>query len=181
LTRTRGTSGKLIGVILVGCGLIAGAAMYYLQVYAFYDRVTSTRDGGTVDIRITTTLGSTIDLPVASFEGIDATSSPIRFRACFETQLPMDVGFVIAEDAVPLNAPGWFDCFDATEIGTDLRAGAARAYLGQANVVYGIDRILAIYPDGRGFAWQQINACGEEVFDGRPPPDGCPPLPSDPG
>ncbi|MEO0692827.1 MAG: DUF6446 family protein, partial [Pseudomonadota bacterium] len=25
--------------------------------------------------------------------------------------------------------------------------------------------------------WHQINACGEEVFDGNPPPDGCPPVP----
>jgi len=170
-------SGKLIGILLLGCGLIAGAAMYYLQVYAFYEPVTPVREGGTVAIRITTTSGSLIDLPVEEFDGIDAASSPIRFRACFVTQLPMDVGFVVAEDAVPLNAPGWFDCFDAARIGADLASGAARAYLGEAHISYGIDRILAIYPDGRGYAWHQINACGEEVFDGRPPPPGCPPPP----
>jgi hypothetical protein len=44
-------------------------------------------------------------------------------------------------------------------------------------VLYGIDRVLAIYPDGRAFAWHQINACGKFVFDGDPPPEGCPPVP----
>ncbi len=170
-------SGKLIAGFLVGIALIAGAAMYYLQVYAFYEDVALTRDGGAVTINITTNGESLIELPVNDFRGIDADSSPIRFRACFTTQLPMDVGFKVPEDAVPLNAPGWFDCFDAARIGEDLASGAARAYLGEADVIYGIDRILAIYPDGRGFAWHQINACGEEVFDGKPAPEGCPPPP----
>mgnify|MGYP000016458188 CR=1 FL=1 len=42
-------SGKLIGILLVGLGLIAGAAMYWLQVYAYYDEVTLAADGGTVE------------------------------------------------------------------------------------------------------------------------------------
>ena len=167
-------NGKVIGSVLVGLGLIAGAAVYYLQVYAFYAEVRSVRDGGSVVINITTTHGTLIELPVSDFAGIDASSSPIRFRACFQTPLPMDVGFSVREEATPLNAPGWFDCFDAARIGADLAVGNARAYLGEANVTYGIDRVLAIYPDGRGFAWHQINACGEEVFDGRPAPEGCP-------
>jgi hypothetical protein len=81
---------------------------------------------------------------------------------------------------VPLVAPGWFDCFDAAAIGADLAAGRAAAVLGEANVTYGIDRVLALYPDGRGYAWHQINACGEVVFDGDPPPPGCPPVPERP-
>ena len=28
-----------------------------------------------------------------------------------------------------------------------------------------------------GFVWHQMNICGEEVFDGNPPPPGCPPPP----
>ena len=79
--------------------------------------------------------------------------------------------------AVPLNAPGWFDCFDAAEIGAALEDGTAIAFLGTANVVYGFDRIVAVTDDGRGFVWHQINHCGEEVFDGNPPPEGCPPPP----
>jgi hypothetical protein len=170
-------SGKLIGIILLGLGLIAGAAMYWLQVYAFYDEVTLAGDGGTVEMRITTADGTPVPLPVQEFRGIDADSSPIRFRACFTAALPQDAVLQEVDDAVPLNAPGWFDCFDAAAIGADLASGAAEAWLGETNVIYGIDRILALYPDGRGFAWHQINACGEEVFDGRPAPAGCPPPP----
>ena len=47
----------------------------------------------------------------------------------------------------------------------------------QKRISYGIDRIVAIYPDGRGYAWHQINACGEVVFDGQPAPENCPPKP----
>ena len=81
------------------------------------------------------------------------------------------------EGAEPLEAPGWFDCFDADEIGAALEAGEAMAYLSVANITYGIDRIAAVFPDGRGYVWHQINHCGEVVFDGRPAPEGCPTPP----
>ena len=169
-------SGRLIGIILIGFGLIAGVGMYYLQVYAFYDEVALAEEGGTVEMRVSVEDGEQ-PLAVTGFEGIDATSSPIRFRACFT----IDPGLADAAkpypDAAPLNAPGWFDCFDAAAIGADLESGAARAVMGQFNVIYGIDRILAVYPDGRAFAWHQINRCGEVVFDGDPAPEGCPPAP----
>jgi hypothetical protein len=51
------------------------------------------------------------------------------------------------------------------------------AFLGERDVTYGIDRIVAVYPDGRAMAWHQINACGAVVFDGNPAPDGCAPPP----
>ena len=82
-----------------------------------------------------------------------------------------------ASFATPRTAPGWFDCFDAEAIGDAIESGEARAYLGTKDVRYGIDRIVAILPDGRGFAWHDINACGEVVFDGDPAPEGCPPVP----
>jgi len=40
-----------------------------------------------------------------------------------------------------------------------------------------VDRVLAIYPDGRGYAWHQINRCGKIVFDGQPAPADCPSPP----
>ena len=168
-------SGKLIGIILVGLGLIAGAAMYWLQVYAFYEDVALESEGGSVVMRVTGEDGLR-EITATGFRGIDAESSPIRFRACFTTVDDLSGGVPYA-DAVPLVAPGWFDCFEAETIGADLDAGRARAILGEENVTYGIDRILAVYPDGRIFAWHQINACGEVVFDGDPPPPGCPPVP----
>ncbi|MEL6518992.1 MAG: DUF6446 family protein [Pseudomonadota bacterium] len=161
-------NGKLIGIFLIAAGAIGGAAMYWLQVYAFYERLD--------DVALVMTEGGVAQpLDVSNLQAIDATSSPIRFRACFD--IAGAVAGDVYADAVPLNAPGWFDCFDAEAIGDALASGTAQAYLGQFNVIYGIDRVIAVFPDGRAFAWHQINACGEEVFDGNPPPDGCPPVP----
>ncbi len=162
-------NGRLLVATLLACALAAGAAMYYLQVYAFYTRL----DPATVDLRITT--GDTAaPLAATDLQAIDATSSPIRFRACFTTTGTTDTADPYP-DATPLTAPGWFSCFDADRIGADLEAGRARAVLGQRDVIWGIDRVLALYPDGTGFAWQQINPCGKEVFDGNAAPPGCPP------
>lgn len=161
-------NGKVIGIFLIAAGAIGGAAMYWLQVYAFYERVDDVALAVTED-------GVARPLAATGIQAIDATSSPIRFRACFE--VADGTSGDAYEDAVPLNAPGWFDCFDAEAIGDALASGQAQAYLGQFNVIYGIDRVIAVFPDGRAFAWHQINVCGEEVFDGNPPPDGCPPVP----
>lgn len=170
-------SGKLLAGFLVITALIAGAAMYWLQVYAYYDEVALAEDGGAVEMRLTRAGGDEMPLATEEFQAIDSASSPIRFRACF-IAAPSDFADAVpATDAVPLTAPGWFDCFDAGAIGAALQAGEAAAYLGQSNALYGIDRVIALYPDGRAFAWQQINRCGAEVFDGNPPPPGCPPVP----
>jgi hypothetical protein len=75
-----------------------------------------------------------------------------------------------------LTAPGWFGCFDAEAIGEALKEGRAVAYLGEENIHYGIDRVVAVMDDGRAFAWHQINACGAVVFNGEPAPEGCPPV-----
>ena len=168
--------GKVLSIGILLVALIAGVVMYYLQVYHFYEEVRPVSEGGNVEMRITLADGGAVTLPVRDFDGIDADSSPIRFRACFEVaNVPEDLRPY--PEAVPLVAPGWFDCFEAERIGEDLASGAATAYLGEENITYGIDRILALYPDGRGYAWHQINACGEVVFDGEPPPPGCPPVP----
>ena len=168
-------NGKAIVMILVASGAVAGAAMYYLQVYGFYEEVSAT---DVADVQVTTVSGGQPEpILFENFKGIDAESSPLRYRACFETpmsQAMMTETYVIYDNAVPLNAPGWFDCFDAAEIGAALEDGSAIAFLGTANVVYGFDRIVAVTDDGRGFVWHQINHCGEEVFDGNPPPEGCP-------
>lgn len=163
-------TGRIVGSLIVMCGIVAGIAMYWFQVYAFYDEVAP----GDVALMVTDD-GQAMPFDAGNIAAIDSNSSPIRFRACFDLLDPIE-GDPYAE-AVPLVAPGWFDCFDAAEIGADLEAGSAIAVLGQENVKYGIDRVLAIYPDGRGFAWHQINHCGEAVFDGKAPPDGCPPVP----
>ncbi|WP_342078720.1 DUF6446 family protein [Yoonia sp. SS1-5] len=159
---------------LVVAAFIAGAFLYYQQVYAYYTPVQA--DAAEVQL---TNLVTEQPEPILfdNFDAIDADSSPIRYRACFTTpisQATLTETFIIRDDAEPLNAPGWFDCFDAAQIGADLETGDAIAFLGVANIVYGIDRLVAVYPDGRAFAWHQINECGEVVFDGNPVPEDCP-------
>ncbi len=169
--------GKILSIAILVVAAIAGGALYYLQVYHFYRDVRLVAQGGEVEVRLTLAGGDVIELPARDFRGIDAASSPIRFRACFTTQLPQDAQAMPYARAEPLTAPGWFDCFDAKAIGAALEEGGARAYLGEADIQYGIDRVLAIYPDGRAFAWHQINRCGEVVFDGQPAPADCPEPP----
>ena len=166
----------ILGLLL--CALIAGAALYYLQVFAYYSRVEAA-DVGNVQLTDRES-GSAVPIMFENFQGIDSASSPIRFRACFQTPIglaELRETYVVYEAPEPLVAPRWFDCFDAGAIGTALERGEATAFLGVENVTYGIDRVVAVFPDGRAFAWHQINPCGEVVFDGNPAPEGCPPAP----
>ena len=145
-------NGKYLVLGLAGSAAIAGAAMWYLQVYAFYDRLPET----TV-LRVTTEAGPQ-PLSLMGFEGIDATSSPLRFRACVTLADVAELGTALpATNPDPLTAPGWFDCFDAAAIGADIQRGEAVAYLAEHEIHRGVDRIIAVYPDGRAFAWQQLN------------------------
>lgn len=170
--------GKFLAGFLVLSGLVAGIAMYYLQVYAYYDEVSA---DGQSDVQLTSLVsGAPEPILYDGFRAIDSDSSPIRYRACFATTqslAQLTETFVIYDTAEPLNAPGWFDCFDATALGRDLEAGTALAFLGTENVKYGIDRVVAVYPDGRGFVWHQINRCGAVVFDGKAAPADCPTPP----
>lgn len=169
--------GKYVGLALIVSGALAGAGLYWTQTYAFYEPVAA--DVANVQLVVRDS-GMSEPVSHASFEGIDADSSPLRYRACFDLAVPLEGladTYVTYDDPVPLEAPRWFDCYNADEIGVALETGEATAYLGEFNVVYGIDRVVAVFPDGRARAWHQINRCGEEVFDGRPPPEGCPPAP----
>ena len=153
---------------------ISGAFLYYQQVYAFYDQVEFTPDA----VQLTNnSTGEAEPIVVSSFDAIDAESSPLRYRACFETQLSQAMlteTFVIVEDAEPRVAPDWFDCFDAEAIGAALRAGEAVAFTGTRNLEYGIDRVVAVTADGRGFVWHQVNECGDKLYDGTPAGENCP-------
>ncbi|GAA3870603.1 DUF6446 family protein [Celeribacter arenosi] len=171
-------NGKWVAGGIVGASLIFGAALYYSQVYAYYERLDASAPAS--EVTAATVVGTSEDLLATDFTGIDAETSPIRFRACFTTPLSLAMiteTFEPYDDATPLVAPNWFSCFDADQIGMDIENGNAISILGEANIHYGIDRVIAVYPDGRGFAWNQINPCGEAVFDGDPAPAGCPPAP----
>lgn len=149
--------GKIAGILIVGAALIGGIAMYTLQLYAFYEEL----PGETLDIQLTlVATGEPEQIDASDIQAIDADSSPIRYRACFTTdhsQAMLTETYTVYELAVPLTAPGWFDCFDAQEIGDALENEMAIAYLSQADIYDGIDRVVAIFDDGRGFVWHQLN------------------------
>lgn len=145
-------TGRIAAIAIVIAGVLAGILMYWLQVYAYYDRLPET----TV-LRVTTENGQE-PLSLAAFEGIDATSSPLRFRACAMLAQPYEVESAIkAENPEPLVGPNWFSCFDATELGEAIKRGDAVVYLSEREIHTGVDRLIAVYPDGRAFAWHQLN------------------------
>ncbi|MDP2062294.1 MAG: DUF6446 family protein [Phaeovulum sp.] len=157
-------NGKAVGLILVFSALMTGAAVWYLQVYGYYDPIPASAPAA--EVRLTSLVtGQPEKIIAAGFQGIDADSSPLRFRACFTTPLGLAVAtesFKVYDAATPLNAPGWFDCFNAARIGGDLEAGRAVAFLSVADITPGIDRVVAIYPDGRAYAWHQLNETAEK-------------------
>jgi hypothetical protein len=156
-------NGKLIAGFLVLTGVIAGGVMYWLQVYAYYEPVTFVPGA---EIVLTPIIGDGPEAIVAdAVTGIDAKSSPLRFRACFTTPTSLATlteTYRVYENAVPLITPGWFDCFDPEKIGAALESGTAVAFLGQANVAKGVDSVVAILPDGHGYVWHQLRTDIEE-------------------
>ncbi len=167
-------SGRVVGLAIVSITAVFAVGVYYAQVYGYYDSVPVEK--GTVELTPLTEEAPE-EILFENFTAINADSSPIRYRACFNTSMStalLTETYETFEGAEPRNAPNWFDCFDAAQIGADLQDGLATAFIGQRNFEYGIDRVVAIYPDGRGFVWHQINDCGEKLYDGSPATDDCP-------
>jgi Family of unknown function (DUF6446) len=152
-------NGKFLAGFIVITAAVAGVVMYWLQVYAFYEPVAFTPGQ---EIMLTPIATNTPEPILAdNIEGIDADSSPLRFRACFTTpmtQAMLTETYRTYPDAVPLTAPGWFDCFDASAIGAALETGEAIAFLSQSEIMPDVDRVVAVFADGRAYAWHQLNA-----------------------
>ncbi|NHF71960.1 DUF6446 family protein [Paracoccus xiamenensis] len=150
------TAGKIMASMIVLSALLAGLAVYYLQVYGFYEPLDEA--AGAAEIRATADDMQPIPLGVTEFRGIDADSSPLRYRSCFRiTDMAALQDAQQFEGATPLVGPRWFSCFSAKGLTADLESGAAVAYLGQSEIHPDVDRVIAVYPDGRAFAWHQIN------------------------
>jgi hypothetical protein len=148
------TSGRWLVVALLAITAVFGAAFWWFQTRAYYAPVDA------ADLSAMDETGASFALAPAIFEGIDASTSPLRYRACFT----LDAEGIAAAgqgapyaDPTPLTAPGWFDCFDAPAIADALASGQARAILGHREIHRGVDRVVVLFPDGRGYAWQQLN------------------------
>jgi hypothetical protein len=169
------TAGRLIVLLLLFCALAAGAGLYYLQIFGYYEEVTSQPGRDVMLVALATDAPEPI--PYGAFQAIDAQSSPIRYRACFTTTADpatLAASHVTLAEATPRNAPFWFDCFDAEAIARQIEAGTAKLFLGAKNVHYGVDRIVAITTDGQGYVWHELNNCGAKAYDGTVIGEDCP-------
>lgn len=150
-------NGRIVAGGLVLIGIVAAAGAWYAQTRAFYTPETFTPGQ---EILLTPIEGGIPEPIIAEdITGIRSETSPIGFRACFTTpmsQATLSETYVSYPQAVPLNAPSWFSCFDAAAIGAALESGEALAFLSQADVARGVDRVVAVFPDGRAYAWQQL-------------------------
>jgi len=94
-------------------------------------------------------------------DGLSALSSgEANMHGCFKTtmSLPMMTEtYKIYDDALPVAPVDGLACFDAKEISAALAADTAFAFLSQSNIATGIDRVVAVYDDGRAFVWNQPN------------------------
>ncbi len=169
------TSGKVLAGAIVLSGLVAGVAVYYLQVYHFYEEIPASGHG---DVTLTSVVTGVPEPIIADdFQAIDADSSPIRYRACFTTPMSIPMlteTYELYDGGEPRVAPGWFDCFDAEAIGAQIDAGTALVFVSERNREFGIDRVVAITDDGRGYVWHEVNDCGDKAYDGTPLGDDCP-------
>lgn len=146
--------GKIAVSALILAALGTGGGMWYAQEYGFYSRIETGSPGATVAL---TTASGVQPLAITDFEGIDAASSPLRWRGCFRLDDPLPADAVPFEGATPLIGPSWFSCYDANRIGEDLEQSVAHAVLSQDEIHPDVDRVLAVYPDGRAYGWHQYN------------------------
>jgi hypothetical protein len=149
--------GKIVAGGMVVIGVLAGISMYYLQEYAYY---TPAQFAPAQEILLTPIVSGVPEpILIGQIQGIDSQSVPLKFRACFTTPLThgmLSETYRPYAGAQPLTAPSWFDCFDAAAIGAALENGTALAFLAQAQIAPQIDRVVAVFPDGRAYAWHQI-------------------------
>lgn len=143
--------GKPLMIALILFTVVFAVALWWFQTRAYYHEVAAPD----------AILVKGQRLLVEEFEGIDAESSPLKLRACFrmkEGAAPDALAvFPRAEDAEPLVAPSWFECFDAAALARDIESGLARPVAAARNDPDGFDRMIAVYPDGRGYMWRQLN------------------------
>ncbi|MGB0412557.1 MAG: DUF6446 family protein, partial [Pikeienuella sp.] len=147
-------SGRVFIFLFLGFTAVFAVALWYFQTRGHLEEVTG------VD---TVTIAG-VAHPVTGYKGIDADTSPLRMRGCFQLSGTVDAPEV--DEPTPLTTAGWFDCFDVETLTADLEAGQARAVLAEFNEPYGFNRVVAIYPDGRAFQWRQMNECGKAQADG---------------
>ena len=140
-------NGKRFIVFFLGSVIIFTVALFYFQNYAYYDPI---------EVRQNISLGNK-RYQISNYQGIDSKSSGLKLRECFVVDSLDDINLPKYEKPTPLTAPFWFKCFNAERITKDLEDGIASAFLVKKEEFDGIDNVIAVYPDGRGYRWRQLN------------------------
>ncbi len=166
--------GKVAVILILGAAILGGAGLWYAQTRGYYAPVE-----GPVTLTLAAPDGGLTTLPAHDVQAIASEASPLGFRACFATDLDQPAlreALALEPRArpQPTVAPGWFPCFDAGEVARLLSAGEALAYTAYPNARFGVDRVVAIAADGRGWAWHELNDCGRRSYDGTPVGEACP-------
>ena len=149
-------TGRILVIVILVATVIFGVGLWYSQVYAWYDDVSATTRPGLVNLAT----GTREELTVRDLQAIEKATSPLGFRACFRLDQNLSTlteTFQMYQSPTPLIAPAWFDCFDAGAIDAGLETGAALAFLDTRNIRDGVDRVIAVFDDGRAYAWNQLN------------------------
>ena len=123
--------------------------LFYFQNFAYYERL-EVKNRLLIEKQM---------IEVTNYYGIDASSSGLKLRECFTVK---DGSFdfkdlKVYQNPAPLTAPFWFECFKAEILTKDLNTNKAVAFLSKKEEFDGIDKVIALYPDGTGFQWRQLN------------------------
>ena len=140
-------NGKRFIFLFLGGVVVFTVALFYFQNFAYYE---------SKDIRQNIFFGNK-RYEISNYQGIDSKSSGLKLRECFVLDSVDNLDLPKYEKPTPLTAPFWFECFDAEKITKDLEDGKASAFLSRMEEFDGIDNVIALYPDGRGYRWRQLN------------------------
>ncbi len=95
-------------------------------------------------------------IAVEDLRVVAAVSDPMTFRGCFKTELSYGLlTETYQTHDTPDPAATALDCFDADSLHNDLATGTAIAFVGEKDIQPGIDRVIAVYDDGRAYVWHQ--------------------------
>ncbi len=86
------------------------------------------------------------------------SADPLAFHGCFTMEQSFGLlteTYETAEPAEPVAVNGGLSCFDAAQLREDLDIGYAVAFWGERDIAPGVDRVVAVYDDGRAFVWHQ--------------------------
>jgi len=140
-------NGKVTVIIILGGSFCFGILFFYFQTFAYYREVSGLQKIIVDSKRI----------EVWNYQGIRASTSALKMRSCFNTEVKTFHNLTLAKNPQPLTAPFWFSCFNSKDLQNAIDDGTAKAYIAVENEVKGIDRLVVIYPDGKGYEWRQLN------------------------